>query len=390
MLYDFHENIHESLYDLSDDYPGYITCTIATHKPPEENPYHLLLLADCYRDVVPSYISNHKGNILKLTTSNIKCRKLLERWKEHFKIFPHALISKLPNRQPLTGQPSHSCLPSEQLHDGHLDIGTLQAESLTTDESMASYRYDDMAVEFSKADSTVRFKIHSGTEILDWVNGSFTVMKTDIAMADLLRPLDILDDPESSKIVTVIVMAATDSCSGELLTLYKFAAGEIKDNPESLGENWMLFKVELTNDEVFAEIQELCRQKFFTHLDEGLEEKWEEESPLFIVIASIPINDEKPFHVEPIEPDFPISGTERKAYIFRHPESNQLFFKVYEPASPSDVEGYYGSARDGSSNYRSFSMAGATSPGQYDIETQVRVNTVNQIRIMLWSQYSCC
>lgn len=239
----------------------------------------------------------------------------------------------------------------------------------------ASYRHHDMSVEFPKEDSIVRFQIYSGAKSLDSVNGSFTVMKTDATIADIVKPLDMLNHPESSKIVTVIVMAVTDS-SGELLTLYKFSAGDMKDNPESIGENWMLFKVNFTNDQVFEQIQQMCRVNFFKHLEKGLMEKWEEESPLFIVTDAFSIGDtERLFKVKPIKPDLPDSGTGRKKYAFRHPCSDTMFFHVYEPASPADAVGHCGLASDGSSNSVSFSMAGAEAAGSEPIITETIVSS---------------
>lgn len=295
--------------------------------------------------------------MLKVTTSHLKSARLHKRFEQNLKTFPFAFISVLP--------------------DSHLEVESLNPESqMADDDDKVEYRYRGIGIEFMNDIPSVLFSIHSEhhNTLLDSVEGSLKVMGADNQFTDIVERLKELDDPGSSEVVTVVLLSVEER-GDEPMSLYKFVAGDLQDDPEDFGENWILCKVTFTNDKIHGVIKQSCRERFLSKLDEKLMEKWEEESLLFVVTAAAPTLVESGlYEFQTIEADTQRRGsiTERMVFAYRHPSNQQISFNVYEPASPADVDARTG---DGSRAPCRFSMAQAN-PQQPVQGSQVGLNSM--------------
>ena len=120
--------------------------------------------------------------------------------------------------------------------------------------------------------------------------------------------------------------------------LFNFIAGELSKEVNYSQDQSVVSTTEVKNDTLHSKIRELCKKHLRSDL--GLKGScklrlFEQNTPGFVVTEHLP--DRCGENLKSLIPGEENIGG-RTAYKYTHPKHEELFFRIYEPASPSDME----------------------------------------------------
>lgn len=312
----------------------YATCTIATILGAGSvDPTSLLLVTEGYRTSIPAYTSNRGGNILKISTIHLKTKKLLE------------MIN--PTDQQTCGTFTTAAFNVDQSVSRLDEITRKFLQSNNQGKGYLMYSLDSdeyqLSAEVTENQISITFSISSKTDnSIDQVQGSYTLeeLSAPNSKSSLLSESGFrvahLDRPDDDGYtVTCVVMTVKDS-SGSHLTLHQLVAGDLDENPFKKEKDWELATVRIRNRRLYQLIKKKFDEQVLSTLTVEMKEKWIKESPLFVVMSDLSsVLCPDSCVIDAIPPSSHRHANGRMFYMFNHPESKDIYYKVFEPASPS-------------------------------------------------------
>lgn len=148
--------------------------------------------------------------------------------------------------------------------------------------------------------------------------------------------MDSLHIAGNSLPVTIVTLTSTDPSSE--IRLYNLVAGNLTQHLVHSDEHWTVSTTVLNNDALHEKIQESCRKHLKSDLsfDDSEIEHFESNAPHYLVTERITVGDDKLTYAECTrDEDFEVD--ERRAYKYSNSNNKDIFFRIFEPASPADM-----------------------------------------------------
>lgn len=338
-----HERVQQILLDVQEPSENkYTTCTLASVLDVESvKPMSLLLVAEGYRTSVPAYTSNHDGRVLKISTIHVEGHKLMEIITN---TYDHCKPTGLKSRKVWT--------EAFDVENSVTKLDKLISRRLVTENQGGAhlmYSVDGhetkLKAQFSKNMHSITFSLASpqNTEI-DRVQGLYNLEELT---AHYTKPshfsdsqqfgLTNFDCPGDEDYAVTCVLMSVEQANGSLLTLCKLVAAELDDNPIRKEKGWELKTIRFRNYKIYQLIEGKFCDQILSTLSDVKKEKWRKESSPFVVLSDISSVHPDSADLNAIIPTTHQSDSGRTIYTFSHPISNNMYFAICEPASPSDV-----------------------------------------------------
>lgn len=144
------------------------------------------------------------------------------------------------------------------------------------------------------------------------------------------------DEPgqlDSQPIITITKVRSNAAAGNNAPMLYHYVAGYYEDqlNQENIS------RTVIENKNLHTEIKAKFELEFLSTLDEDQKSKFLKYTPCFVMTETeLPINNEH-IKIATIKPTL-TSVEGRSAYTYTHSKDRSLYIRIFEPASPSDVE----------------------------------------------------
>lgn len=142
-----------------------------------------------------------------------------------------------------------------------------------------------------------------------------------------MEAMDICGDTLPLTVVSI----SNDNISPSV-SLFYLVAGELAADMEFSNDHWLISTKRLKNDALHEQVQQHCRDNFLTKLDKR--HLFEKNTPGYAVTERLPSYGKQIASVPYRRED--LGG--RISYRFSHSENDEVFVRIFEPASPSDTD----------------------------------------------------